>query len=556
VAKKEPKVLLIGLDGGTLDVILPLIKEGRLPVISRLMKNGSYGVLQSTIHPITYPAWSSFMTGKNPGKHGIYDFYKLDKNDYKMKFINASFRNGRTLWKILSDNGKKVGIFNMPVTYPPEKVNGFLISGLGTPASKNNFTYPEDLYGELVDKFGEYLLLDTAPGGRSKEQFLNRLIKITEDTINISKYLLKGNNIDLFAVVFSTTDIVSHFFWHCMDPSHPLFTRGENQKYGDAVSKIYEQIDKGIGELIDCFSEAPIVIIMSDHGFGPIKKVINLNNWLRENGYLKIKNSLHNNFQNILTKMKYRYQLSKKWKSRIDRLIPSLRKNLDSYISLGNIDWKNTKAFNVGVFGNICINVKGQWANGIVKSGTEYEKLREEISGKLKELKDPEDEERIIERVYKREEIYTGAYLIDAPDLIVQTNNYKYHVNSNAFLEKNHSIIQNIYNRQNTIRPNRLSTHRLNGAIIFNGEMIQNIMLENAEIIDVAPTISYLLKLCIPKDMDGKVLKDIFHSDHLRRYPITYTDFEKDNNDKKIRDYTDIEEDKVKEMLQGLGYLD
>ena len=294
---------------------------------------------------------------------------------------------------------------------------------------------------------------------------------------------------------------------------------------------------------------------MSDHGVGLIKKFFNLNSWLRENGYLKIKNSWQDIFLKMLSKVRFRYSFSAKWKSRINRLIPGLRENIDSYISFANIDWANTKAFSSGAFGNIYINVEGEWGSGIVKSGIEYEQLREELSEKIRDLRDPEDGESVVEKVYKREEIYRGPYLVNAPDLVVQIKDYKYLINTFHFT-KDDPILQNICNDPNSPWPRRLSTHRLDGVVIFSGEMIENVLLDNAEIIDLAPTILYLMNLPIPIDMDGKVLTNIFSSNYLRKHPVIFESSEKSFHNEKIPNYTSSEEDKVKKMLQGLGYID
>ncbi|MDO8141482.1 MAG: alkaline phosphatase family protein, partial [Candidatus Brocadiales bacterium] len=125
-----PKIVVIGIDSATFDIIEPLVNQGKLPVFTRFMKEGVWGRLQSTIPPVTPPAWTSLVTGKNPGKHGIFDFYGYTTNGYERPIINSQAIKAKTLWNILSEGGKSVGIINVPLTYPPEKVNGFLIPGM------------------------------------------------------------------------------------------------------------------------------------------------------------------------------------------------------------------------------------------------------------------------------------------------------------------------------------------------------------------------------------------------------------------------------------------
>jgi predicted AlkP superfamily phosphohydrolase/phosphomutase len=138
----QRKVIVIGLDGATLDLILPWVQKGLLPNFQRIIKKGIWGHLTSTIPPFTAPAWTSFMTGKNPGKHGIYDFMVREPGTYTSSSVNASFCDADSLWRIIGSEGKKVGVINVPMTYPPEEVNGFLISGMLTPSNTDTFSHP------------------------------------------------------------------------------------------------------------------------------------------------------------------------------------------------------------------------------------------------------------------------------------------------------------------------------------------------------------------------------------------------------------------------------
>src|SRR4030042_6947088 len=139
---ENARVIVMGLDGATFDLILPWVEQGYLPTFKRLMKEGAWGELESTTPPLTGPAWSSFITGKNPGRHGIYDFVKRNPQGYQWQTINATHRDGMSLWRLLSDHGRKVVVFNVPVTYPPEAVNGVMISGDLPPRKAPDFIFP------------------------------------------------------------------------------------------------------------------------------------------------------------------------------------------------------------------------------------------------------------------------------------------------------------------------------------------------------------------------------------------------------------------------------
>ena len=152
----KPKVLVIGIDGGTFDIINPLINKGSLPNLKRLIENGSSGILQSTIPPVSPAAWSTFITGQNPGSHGIYNFFDIWPNTYKLRILNASMRKGKSFWKYAEEAGKRVCLINVPFTFPPEKVNGVVIAGMDTPSYDSDFMYPKELKDEIERHVGKY----------------------------------------------------------------------------------------------------------------------------------------------------------------------------------------------------------------------------------------------------------------------------------------------------------------------------------------------------------------------------------------------------------------
>ena len=152
--KKVPKVVVIGLDAATWTVIRPWMAEGKMPNLAKLMKAGVSGALESILPPITPPAWTSFMTGKNPGKHGIFHFVETEHGGYAMNYANATSRRSQTVWKLLNDAGYSVGTMNIPFTYPPERLNGFQISGMDTPSETSPFIHPPELREELVEHLG------------------------------------------------------------------------------------------------------------------------------------------------------------------------------------------------------------------------------------------------------------------------------------------------------------------------------------------------------------------------------------------------------------------
>jgi predicted AlkP superfamily phosphohydrolase/phosphomutase len=504
---EKRKVLVIGLDGAEPSLVFKWAKEGKLPNIAKLMENGAYGKLKSTIPPITGPAWVSFMTGKNPGKHGIYYFLQRKKNSYQRKLVSSKSINGKTLWRILSDAGLKVGVVNVPLTYPPEKVNGFIVSGYMTPSEKVGFTYPENLKNLLL-KMG-YRINDNEKlrfyeGGR---RYLEDLYDVLRRQNSVVLYLIEEYDWDFFMYVFQGLDHVQHIFWKYMDSAHILHDSEAEAELKNAIENYYKECDKQIGEMIKKSEKNILIILLSDHGFGRCVKRIYINNWLLKKGLLALREKYGKSLSNkehISKQSMYRLlvkfrleKLSKIIPKKIKDQIPS---NIPEY---SDIDWQKTKVYAHGAYPLIYINLKGREPQGIVEPGEEYENLRNYIINELYKLKDPETGEKVIDKIYKKEEIYWGENLDKAPDIIaIQKDEYTI----TTFGDISSNVIS-------PIKDGGTGTHRIYGTFIASGNRIKKININDVEIVDIFPTILYYFGLPIPKDVDGRVLKEIFVED-------------------------------------------
>ncbi|MDQ1335907.1 MAG: hypothetical protein QG552_2857, partial [Thermodesulfobacteriota bacterium] len=249
---RMPKVLIIGIDGATLDLIEPWAKEGKLPTFKRLLEEGAHGDLKSTFPPLTAAAWTSFMSGKNPGKHGLYDFIEPQPGSYEVRYTNARSRLTKTIWQILSDAGMKVGIINVPMTYPPEAVNGYMISGLDAPENSRSITFPPALYQELEETFGKVSqtvrYLGYLKNDERRERVLKSLAEMDEHYLRLTRYLMRKHPVDVMMLVLTSTDSVQHFFWHYMDANHPHHDPAD-ATFGSAILRVYQRIDGIIEEL-------------------------------------------------------------------------------------------------------------------------------------------------------------------------------------------------------------------------------------------------------------------------------------------------------------------
>jgi len=528
------RVLVIGLDGGTFDIIKPLTASGKLPTIGKLMRNGVYADLISTIPPVTSPAWPSFMTGKNPGKHGIFDFVGKGRG-YSKVIKNAKDIRAKTLWRLLSDTGKTCIVVNVPVTYPPERIRGCVVSGMLTPPGAC-YAYPLDIYEELK-KMGYSPHREGVKKCSSPEKLLNYLVKTASKQSEAVLYLMdKFNNCDFCMTVFRETDIIQHTFW----------------RNKVVIFELYQKIDKFIHDLIEMAGKETNVILMSDHGFGPVSKFFHVNYFLYKLGLLEFTENSSSSGDYLIIK-DYRKRKTAFWKAllkigitkeRVYRfankanLIPILQQ-VSRKISIGLpktkrvIDWKRTKAFfssSVGPSAAIEINLQGREPEGIVKK-EEYDEIRELILQELLRVKDPENGRNIVQDAFRREDIYHGPYISEAPDIIFLTNNLEYGATDRIY--GNHLVSE-------PVRKGR-GSHRMNGIFIAHGPDIKNAgdYLGRSRIIDLAPTILHMFNLEIPEDMDGKVLINIFKpGSPIAKRPIKY---------RKI-----TEEEKIKEKIREI----
>lgn len=569
--KGKKKVLVIGLDGATFDLIEPWVAEGKLPNLGALMKQGSWGHLISTLQSNSAQAWSTFVTGLNAGKHGIFDFIRPIPGSYKVQFTNASLRDGKSLWKAVGEYGLKVGIMNVPMTYPPEPVNGFLISGMDAPGVNSNFVYPAELLNELESNIGGYILEAGVTGlirkGRP-DLALSKMYETIDLRLKAAEYLIKNKEWNLFMVVFTEPDRAQHFFWKYINKAHPNYSEAEAKKYGRGILSIYKKLDEAIGKLLAIVPEETTLFIMSDHGGGPSSnKTFYINKWLESEGYLAfssagyVKDILNKCKRNTLRRLDYflSARLPRKIKENLVRFLPGLRNKVGSAILLDNINWIKTKAFSRENAPVITINLKGRDPAGIVYP-RDYEQVREEIINHLQSLRCPYTGEPIVEEVHRKENIYSGAYSDLTPDLLIEWKNYKY-IQRPSFLAKGEGFIEVLEGKELELaermsRPSGI--HRPEGVVLCAGKGVKKgKRIQDAKLMDLHPTIMYAMGLPISEEVEGKVIEELFESDFLSENPIRIKRSEEGAGDTSKREsFTDEESDIIKERLSGLGYID
>lgn len=548
------KVMVIGIDGATFDVLTPLINEGKLPHLEALIREGTSGNLKSTIPPLSSAAWSTFQTGMYPGKHGVFDFYRNNHSELTFDPANSTFLKAKTLWEILSDKGKKVGVINLLFTYPPREVNGFIITGKETPGEDKDYTFPSSLKKEILQFDPKYKVEPFSNISRDKN-FLKAVPVRLMRQERVNQFLLKKYQVDCFMNLFAMPDIIHHIFWKHMDPSHPLYREKEARDYLPLIEKCFKTLDEIIGSRLKVIDEDTVTIIMSDHGAGPLHKHIHLNRWLQEQGLLVLKpghgvkhSSLHRNLKSMMKSLYLHLLKYDSFGFRRKLIVKSYKKKMA--FSRDWIDWSKTKAYagRNGEHGIHC-NLKGRQKYGCVTPGKEYEQTLDFIILELSKLIDPATGCKVFARVCKREDVYEGPYMSSAPDIMLDFGGSPY--------EPGEALLaQEIF--EDVTRNSLSGMHRPDGILIVKGKGVKKgAKIVNANICDLAPTILYMMGVKIRADMDGKVLFDVFESSLIDKHEVEYDKSEviKPKNDKIEMKYTEEETEEINKRLKSLGYL-
>lgn len=550
----KTRVLVIGLDGATLDLIEPWAQAGYLPNLNSLMQRGVYARMKSVTPVISAAAWVTFMTGSNPGKHGIYDFVTRETDSYRLRPTSAREIRLPTLWNLLSRYNKRVLVVNVPLTYPPEAVNGILVSGLGAPNLKT-FTYPASLSKTLWAR-GYRVNRKIFYAYQNREAFLQDTEDLIAHVTATAEDFLHQEAWDFAMVVYRETDDVPHGFWHDMDPTHPQ--HDPNSPYRNVILNLYQRLDAAIGRLIAAAGEDVQVFIVSDHGFGALYKDVYLNEFLRQKGYLFMHSGAasHNLFSRIgLTRNNVSRVLRKtgmEWlehriKDTIGDKIELLPRDQFPDFRTG-IDWSRTRAYSYGYQGQIFVNLKGREPQGIVPP-EEYTTLLNDLERDLQTLRDPEDNQPVVDIVFRAAQLYSGNYLAAAPDLVLEMRGLSYITRLGYELGHQPGQIFGLS------RVHETGGHRSEGVWIAAGTQIaaRGKQKELTHLSDPAPTILHLLGCAVPNWMDGRVHQSWLTGAAAARQPEYSADI--DNTPPDSSAMSPEEQAEMMQRLRDLGYL-
>jgi predicted AlkP superfamily phosphohydrolase/phosphomutase len=410
------RFLLIGLDGAEPSLVECWMREGFMPHLERLRRRGSYLPLQSTMPPATFPAWTTCVTGVNPGRHGIFDFTEINPGTYSLRFLNANDRKAPALWNILSAAGKRVAVIGVPATYPPDPVNGIMLSGFDSPvctAPDRSFVYPPALYEDVRQwRFADFQETDIGPGWHDRA--FQKLLQGIKTKEAIAVKLLKREPWDFFMVVFGESDTVAHHFWLFCDAQSPRHRPGHEH----AIRDVYKRLDAAVGNLVDAAGDA-IVAVVSDHGFGGTGTgVVHLNNWLAEQGHLRFAPSGAGLLKNLALGF-----VPASWRGAAFRRFQRLAARAESRSRFAGIDWRHTRAWSeeLNYFPSVRVNLKGREPCGQVDPA-EYDTFCRDLCAELESWPP-------VKKAWRRDDLYKGDHVGSAPDIVLDLaleNGYSY----------------------------------------------------------------------------------------------------------------------------------
>ena len=463
----SPRIAVIGIDSVPPSLLFGTLLD-RLPNVKKMFSSGLHGDLLTCDPPITVPAWMVMMTGKNPGRLGIYGFRHRRGSAYNDGYIvNSTHVRDETVWDVLGRNGKSSVILGVPPGYPPKNVSGNLVSCFLTPTPERPFTYPESLKKEVQEVAHGKYLFDVTFRTEDRDGVKKELFDMTETRFDVAEYLAKEKRWDFFMMHEIGFDRLHHAFWKFFDPSHPKYVKGN--RYERIAEEYYELFDRRLGLLMDAFPKDTVSIIISDHGSKGMKGAFCVNQWLEREGYLKF------------------------------RTKPTTVTDLDK----ADVDWANTKAWGWGgYYARIFFNVKGREPTGLIPPN-ELGAEKKALTRKIMAIRDG-DGRAMSNSVFEPDQLY-GTAIGDKPDLMVYFDD----LNWRSAGTVGHG---SLYLSENDTGPDD-SVHSMEGVFMLSNPKMDlgGVKLENLRIEDIGPSLleAYGLGYQEGSHIDGHIIPEI-----------------------------------------------
>ncbi|MEI6235126.1 MAG: alkaline phosphatase family protein [Planctomycetota bacterium] len=538
------RVLVLALDSVCWDVLLPLAEDGTMPALAAFLKGASYGVLESTIPPHTAAAWTTWLTGKDPGQHGIVDFVRFDPVAHRFRFHDSSVQRDSSILNILSKAGVSCGSIFLPRNYPPYKLeNGYIISGFETPDTSSRFTEPAELRDDVLNVAPQLHFnfeddweedVDNAAFARN----IDRAIGAVEILESLSVHFQRTRTTNVQVAYLQATDILFHKAWKWCDPNSKQTK--ENPRRRELIQKFFRRVDAAINRILGLHSSESrrmksegsdpktLRLICSDHGHGSSEGRIFVNNLLQDWGYLHPLTGLDKIARRVAS---FSFQ-------------QQVRKTRNKEMTL---DWSRTKAYmaHVGIHGFVYINRKGREPHGIV-SNADFESVRDGLIKKFRAELIPGTNKPLFQNVWKGEEIYARKAELNLPDIVLAA--------ADGFFPRTKLSTKSAIQ----VSPNAVGgVHRPDGVYAFSGQGVvrSGMMGRRASIADMCPTILAALGQPIPSDVTGKVMSYIFETPPPQILIEAHTSApSKSGSEEPV--YSEDEQAAVEKRLSDLGYLE
>lgn len=535
---------MIGLDGAAWHLLEPLLERGLMPRLAELREKGAAGRLDSTIPTYTPPAWTSAATGVNPGRHGVYGFIEGHAQSERQELMHSGKIKAPTIWEVANSQNARVGVYNLPLTYPPREIDGWMVSGMLTPgygeqqrgfASWNGSGGGHALEDKILSWAPNYVLdlhanyeLDWRD-----EALARRGIESVEQRERVLRGLLETDPVDIVFSVLETPDRLQHVYYRYMDPNDPMYSTAQAQRIRPIVEECFVAMDRIVGVLADYAGADGGVFVCSDHGFTAWEVSVHTNALLERWGYLKLKSS------------------ARALQTPVARaLIPVAKRVLPRRVAreakgrtFGAIDWERTRAFaspipQQGIF----VNLRGRERLGIVPPA-ELEDLKREIAQRFRELTDADG--RVADKVWLGQEVFRGEALDGAPDVLPVLRDHRFELDDEIFHRDPFTDVSALPR----------GVHHPAGVGIVAGPGVAGSEALEGSVMDVMPTLLYQADLDVPEGLDGRALTEVFTPQALADRPLQTTAPLSSSDKEEASPYSPEEEAMIEESLRGLGYL-